>query len=421
MKVIISTGQGSLHLMQTAVSVKKKGIGIRVITGWVPGLFFTDARINWIAKLGGVKHDLARGLRKRKPPGLAAGDLKSCGFSEFFIQGLFKMSKYKFFSYSQSAVWGWKAFGKQSKKYIRDADIFHVRSGAGAGGAIAYAKRRGMKVLVDHSIAHPKEMQRQLEKANKKNNVTFNKYKKTSPDDIFWKLVLEDCMQADLLLVNSDYVKRSFMIEGFPAERIRVSHLGINSEFNRRKTDYIIKQSIKLVFTGGFVTRKGAGLIIEALEILKAKEINFSFTVIGSVTGEVFIPDWLKESSSIEMLGHIAQEEMLPVMLNSDIYIFPSYTEGCAQSVKEAMAIGLPIITTIQSGAPIVHGEDGWIIGDDDSTALAEAIEALAGDYELRKKIGNAAYQKIQADHSWEKYASRVVTVYQELVKGNFE
>lgn len=420
MKVIISTGQGSLHLMQTAVSVKKKGVAIRIITGWIPGRFFTDARINWLAKLGGIRHNLARGLEKRRPSALSVEDLKSCGFSEFFIQGLFRMSKYKFFSYSQSAVWGWKVFGKQSKRYIRDADIFHVRSGAGAGGAIACAKKKGMKVVVDHSIAHPKEMQKQLAKANKKNNVTFDKYRKTSPDDMFWKLVLEDCLQADMLLVNSDYVKSSFIAEGFPAERIRVSHLGVNAEFNDRKTDYIIKQTIRLVFTGGFVARKGAGLIMEALEILKAKDVHFSFSIIGSITGEVLIPDWMKESPLIKMHGHIAQEEMLPILISSDIYIFPSYTEGCAQSVKEAMAVGLPVITTRQSGAPIDHGDDGWIIEDDNSSALAEAIEVLARNYELRRKIGNGAYQKIQADHTWDKYATRVVSVYQELVKKNF-
>jgi len=415
-KVIISTGQGRLHLIQSAIALKRIGISVTLITGWIPSKIFPDNVIDRMGRFIGRKNSLAAGLRKRTPPEFEQSELKGCGYSEFYMQMLFKLTSFHFFSRSMAAVSGWKLFGRQSRNFIKNSQIFHVRSGAGQGGAIIKARKQGMKILVDHSIAHPFEMERQLAKAATNSLIVSDKFKIIYPNDNFWKLVLKDCLEADCLLVNSEYVKWSFINEGYPEEKIRIAQLGVNSEFNKSKTSYKRSDKLKLIFTGGFGSRKGASLIIDALTLLKADGFSFSFDVVGNVMADIAIPDWIKESKDFKFHGHLSQDKMLPILLDSDVYIFPTYVEGAAQSVKEAMSTGLSIITTRQSGAPIIHGENGLLIEDHNALALYSAIKLLIQDDNLLEAIGRNATKTIRNGHSWNRYAEVVRDVYCELL-----
>jgi glycosyltransferase involved in cell wall biosynthesis len=414
-RTIISTGPGRLHLFEAAISLKKIGMEVSIITGWIPGRLFSDKMLNFMGKFVGRAGNLAHGLRKRTPGELSKYEIKSCGASEFFTRGMMKLSSYHFIPYANSAVLGWKFFGLQSKKFIRNADIFHVRSGAGCAGAIEKAREQGMKIIVDHSIAHPKEMERQMNKIFKRTQFENNKYTETNPSDIFWELVLEDCMKADILMVNSDYVKWSFIQEGYLADRIKVVQLGVNSEFKNSKQEYNASDKIKLIFTGGFIERKGALILLDAIKILEDQKINFSLDVAGSL-GSIKIPDWVKESKNIVFHGHVSQLKLSELLIASDIYIFPTYTEGAAQSVKEAMSVGLPVITTRQSGSPIVHGENGWLVENDNAEALAGAILILSKDRKLQEKLGLEAAITIKEGHTWENFAKDVLKLYNEIL-----
>jgi len=354
-------------------------------------------------------------MRKRSPETLK-NNISGNWIAEFLVQGLFILSKLRLIPRSNSAVLGWKAFGWLSRPLIKNADIFHVRSGAGAGGAIEIAKQRGMKVVVDHSIAHPDELTKQLNKATKRELPTTDKFATINPQDDFWKLVLGDCMKADILLVNSEYVKWSFIAAGYPTQKIRVIPLGINPEFTAKKQRYTLQNdTIRLVFSGGFGSRKGAAIIFDALGQLRKKGIPFEFDIIGTIANGTVVPDWAK-STNIRFHGHLPQSEMLPILLNSDIYIFPTYAEGAAQSVKEAMAIGLPVITTRQSGAPITDQANGWLIEDDNPEALIEAIKKLSRNVQLREKLGTGAAKIIEEGHTWDQYGLAVTKLYEGLL-----
>ncbi|MCG2618075.1 glycosyltransferase [Terrimonas sp. NA20] len=415
MKVIFSTGHGRLHIVQSAVSVKKAGCNVVLITGWVPGKHISEKWINRFGRFLG-RSNLASGLKKRSPKELSPDEIRTCGSSEFVVQILFKLSAYRFFKRAVGAVLGWRLFGWQSKKYISNAEIFHVRSGAGRGGAIKKARQKGMKIVVDHSISHPKEMEKQLLKSAGKGGIKHNHYLGTWPSDKFWRSIVRDCEEADVLVVNSEYVKWSFVIEGYEADKIKVVPLGVSTEFGSGKLSYQTTNVIKLVFTGAFGSRKGASIIIEALEILEKKGVKYSFEVIGSVMGDIVIPDWVNESDSIKFYGHLPQSEMIPLLTQSDIYIFPTYSEGSAQSVKEAMALGLPVITTQQCGSPITHLKTGMLISDGDASQLAEAILQLREDKGLRESIGKQAALLIKGEHTWENYGEKMVEIYKNLL-----
>ena len=146
-----------------------------------------------------------------------------------------------------------RLFGFLSKKYINDVDVLHVRSGSGFS-AIKKARNKGVKVIVDHSIAHPGYMDRQLKGEFEKQGLKFG----LGMDSTFWRAVIEDCKYADILLVNSQFVRKTFVEFGYDEKKIAVVTQGVRDDFFSLKKDYSKGDKIKILFTGSFGFRKAA-------------------------------------------------------------------------------------------------------------------------------------------------------------------
>ena len=407
MKVIISTGPGRLHLIDSAKAIKNTGVKVKVLTGWVPSPYLPDAFLNFIGGFVG-RSNLAYGLRKRSPKELSKDELFGNAIAEFILQLLVILSKLRLMAKSQAVLRGWRIYGRSTKKHIRDSDIFHVRSGAGFG-AVEKAKKKGMVVLVDHSAAHPLEIYNQLLKIYKPNAVPVK------PGRGLWKLVMDDCVAADYLLVNSDYVKKSFIQHGFKKESIFVIPLGIRKDFFSLKSNYEMKRKFKFLYTGVLNKWKGIDLIIETAELLYAKNISFEFHLIGSISRELTVPGNLVEAGFIKLHGHVPQDKLKSFLKDSDIYVFPSYCEGSSQALKEAMSAGMPVIATEQSGAPIIDGVNGLIIEDDSSASIYEVLIRLIEDESLREMIGLNAASTIKNEHTWDIYGKNVDLLYKNI------
>ncbi len=145
--------------------------------------------------------------------------------------------------------------------------------------------------------------------------------------------------------------------------------------------------------------------------------IDFELHIIGSVIEDIILPAWFTKKTNVFLHGFIPQDYLKDYLINSDIYIFPSYSEGAAQSVKEAMAVGLPVITTYQSGAPIINNINGVLIPDNSSKELFDSILSLSNNFEKRKLIGTNASQTISSNHNWSTYAKNVIKVYNKLLE----
>jgi glycosyltransferase involved in cell wall biosynthesis len=407
-KVILSTGIGPLHLIKSAIFLLKL-VDIKLIQSWIPkntnSLF-----VQFLSKVVGHKH-LSTGLKKRSPIELE-GRNYSCATPDFLLWGLKIVSKKTGFPKDTSvAGWAWNLYGKESRKYIKDAHVFHVRSGAGQGGAIKKAKKEGMKVVVDHSIAHPKYMDKHLAVEYKKNNAIFN----LGMDAPLFQNTHTDAIMADVVLVNSFFVKQTFIEEGFSEDKIKVAYLGVREDFIGLKKNYVAKGKIKLLFTGGFGFRKGAEYLLQALQFLEKEGVDFEMKVVGTYAQAKPLIDKYP-LNSIEYVGFIPQDELKSYLSESDIYVFPSLCEGCASSGMEAMAAGLPVIATAESGFPIEHGIDGLIIPSKNKQAIVEAILQLIASSSLRAQLGKKASSKIADSYGWDDYANKVYKIYKNML-----
>ena len=164
-KVILSTF-GPLHLIKSAEYLSPL-VDIRVVQGWLP-TWWNKWFLAIVSKI--VGRNLFKAFERRTPKCLE-GKNRSIALAEFYLWAckIFKLQSPMKSSYNAAMIYGWL-----SKHYLKDADILHVRSGSGFGGAIEKAKSNGMKVVIDHSIAHPVYMDKQLRDEYKKNGALFN-------------------------------------------------------------------------------------------------------------------------------------------------------------------------------------------------------------------------------------------------------
>ena len=416
---ILSSGYGRLHLAQSADWLGKTGVNVKLVCGWVP-----KNPDGWLVRLCSklVGRNLSAGMRKRSITLENGGSVLSCAWVDFLCNAMFVLEGKLFHGrfHGEAAALAWKIFGWQSKRHIRKFRengnvVFHVRSGAGHGGAIEFAKKLGIPVVVDHSIAHPAYMEKHLRPEYEKYGAIFD-LGTSSP---FWRLVAEDCEWADVLLVNSFFVRDTFIEQGYPADKIKVAYLGTRPDFFELRKRQAAEDGIfRLLFTGGFGFRKGAEYILEALKILKEKaKYPFTMDVVGDYgSAKEIIAKYEQYNLPITFHGPIPQDDLKQYLSKSDIYVFPSLAEGCACSGMEAMGAGLCVVATHEAGFPIEDGINGCNVPGKNAEAVANRILKLMASPAEIDRMGKAAAELIRTKYTWEQYAANVKNIYEELL-----
>jgi len=410
-KTVLSTGPGRLHFVALACALQDAGEDIRMITGWIPGPV-GERLADLVGPLVG-RPDLAKRLRPRRADGrIARNRMHTMPFAEGLASVGYRLWGLGVLPHGPTMRLAWQNFGRASRRYLRDADIFHVRSAAGQGGAISAARRRGMKVVVDQSIAHPAFIDRALAP----DYANLGETQWLSMRDGFCRLMVEDCEQADCVLVNSDFVKETFVAEGFPPEKIRVEYLGVRPDFFGLKKDWAIRGPVKILFTGGFGVRKGALHFLAALHLLQRRGLPYEATVVGSVEKLSKMPAANPLPANLRFVPRVPQDELKQFLASHDLYVFPTLAEGCANSAMEALAAGIPVITTRECGLPARHDQHAWLIPSRDPEAICDAVDMLVEDEQRRERLGRAAIEFMENTYRWERFGSQVMRLHESLL-----
>ena len=445
MTSILSSGYGRLHLAQSADWLAKVGVSVKLICGWVP-----RNPDGWLVRLCSkiIGRNLTPGMKKRAITLQNGGEVFPCAWADFLCQGLFWLDRTVFHGtkHDPAAEFAWKVFGWQTKRYIRRFArqgnvIFHVRSGAGQWGAIQEAKKRGMRILVDHSALHPEQTELNLKEECERWNIPIP----IAPHTGVWKNVMRDCSEADILMVNANHIRDSFIERGYDSAKIRVVYLGVRDDFRdvtiRRLESGKKNEVLRVLFTGNFSILKGAEYLLESLKILNGRHVKVHYDVVGLDSAPKallrkysdFIFDRAESidhvgdseqstcsprlQSSVTFHGPVPQDDLKEFLAKSDIYLFPSLADGCAQSGMEALTAGMPVVTTYQSGLPVTDGETGCVVPMKDAEAIADKIEWLIVHPEERERLGRNAAKMMRENYTWEKYAENVEKIYEELLE----
>lgn len=212
-----------------------------------------------------------------------------------------------------------------------------------------------------------------------------------------------------MIVVLATPFRDQLLAMGFPPERVRVDSAmfdgGIFDGLARRPGSHTT-----LVFTARLVRQKGIWELLEAYGDLRRRHPDLALVILGS--GPELEP--LRRAVSerglaeVSLPGFVSDAEKAQALLDGDIFVFPTYHgEGCPASLLEAMAAGLPCITTAVGGIPDIfrEGENGAMLREVTPASITAAIEALLSDPAGRAAIG-ARNRRV----AWERYEARAVS-----------
>ncbi len=257
-------------------------------------------------------------------------------------------------------------------------------------------KNPNIKIIQDVPMAFPNVL-----KEIKDYDVLFKGEKLEIP-----KYVKNAIEYIDYYVAPSNFVKKSLINEGIDEEKIFVVPFGVDiGKFKPIGKDY--NGIFRVAFSGNVNNRKGIPYLIKAWKELNLKDAELN--IYGRVYPEVkkYLTD--AEKYHIKLHGFVSNiNEELP---KNHIYVFPSLLEGSAKSVYEALACGLPVITTENAGSVVEDGIDGFIIPIQDVKSLKEKILFFYNNREKIKEFGKRARKKAE-QYTWEDYGKRIVEIY---------
>jgi UDP-glucose:(heptosyl)LPS alpha-1,3-glucosyltransferase len=233
------------------------------------------------------------------------------------------------------------------------------------------------------------------------------------------------------IITNSQKVRRELHeYHGVPESDVTVIRNGVDQEqFSPTMRDRMRAEArsrlglhdgdaaILLVGTG--FRNKGVETLIRAAGLLaeSGRAGNTRVVIAGAGKTEPYqrIADDLGIGDSVIWTGRCAEMERLYAA--ADIYALPTLYDAFSNSTLEALACGLPVITTHSNGASeiLTDGVDAFIVGASDVSALAERLGALAEDAGLRERLGSAGREAI-APYTWERMARETIRVYESIL-----
>lgn len=190
----------------------------------------------------------------------------------------------------------------------------------------------------------------------------------------------------------------------------------INKIFNRSNIPYIVT-------TGRLEWIKGLDYLLKALQILKNKNVIFKYEIIGDGSLKAELMFSIKDlglENYVTLVGRLPNKEILHKLLNADIFVLSSHEEGISNAVLEAMSLTVPVISTNVGGMNevIESGHNGILVPSRNPVALAEAIELLIKDTDLRKQISENGRKTIENDFSIERQILTFEEYYKKVLNG---
>ncbi|QSR86416.1 glycosyltransferase family 4 protein [Candidatus Methylacidiphilum infernorum] len=293
-------------------------------------------------------------------------------------------------------------------KHWRKADLWHLLLHGTALKILQRAKNEGSLTLGEAVNAHPLVVFQILSEEEERLSLPRRQR--------LWKAaqrLLEELKEIDFLLVPSNWVKKSFIQEGFPEEKIQILHYGVN--VSRFKPSQSKDNVFRVICVAQITPRKGQVYLLEAWKKLKLPHAELCLA--GKID-PVMIPLLSRYNGLFRYLGYSSHEKVASFYQNASVYVLPTLEDGFAVSCLEAMASGLPVVTTDQNGASdvIKHGVNGFVVPIRSPEKIAYYLELLYTHPGLCREMGEKAAYDAQHCYNWESYARKLVKIYEEIM-----
>jgi glycosyltransferase involved in cell wall biosynthesis len=269
------------------------------------------------------------------------------------------------------------------------------------------ATRRVMEEVNSHVVYANRILREEYEKLGR--STPFQQ-------DYDYDLRLRTYEEADYILTPSEFVKRSFVEQGIPAEKLLKVNFGFrtfesNAAAEREQDD----NTFRVLYVGQINYRKGLRYALQAFA--KLKHPKKEFVIVGpetKITGleRTTIPD------HVTFTGTLKGDELMHEYRRATIFVLPSLEEGLSLVQGEALSFGLPLLITTNTGGDdlITDGVEGFIVPPADADALLERMQEMADRPELIAEMAERATAATERLGSWDKSGEKLAEELQRTL-----
>jgi glycosyltransferase involved in cell wall biosynthesis len=403
---------GTQHSPFTAKALEDAGL----LDLYLTGFYYVDTNptINFLMNFS-IK--LKRQLLRRRPVEISRNKVKNFPFFEFF------------------SVLVAKAFPKQQiEKQIKiGRQIRLIRNNCFAIYANRVLERRKPKVVIAYEglayniLRNSPDWQLKildhtsgtLAKANsiyREESQRNPEFASNFPQSFPKKMITERTVEmelADIILVSSDYMKKNIIELGIPSKKIRFLPYGVDlTRFSPKipsKKQAPLSLPLEIIYVGNLSQHKGIKYLIQSVKQFSEKQVRLT------LLGLNLIPTSIIDSlpPNIRILPNVPNHEVPQFLQNSELFVFPAIHEGSSRTIYEAMATGLPIITTPNSGSIVKDGKTGFIVSSGDVNMINSRIRYFLNNPMELKTMGKAARYDV-INYSWNKYGERLAQIIEK-------
>lgn len=300
-----------------------------------------------------------------------------------------------------------KTFDWWLGRVLTECDVLHCLSSFGTAG-LRKARRAGALTVCDRGSSHISYQDEILAEEFARWRMPYRPI-----DERIIERELTEYAESDLIVVPSTFAYRSFVEKGVPPQKLRLVPYGVSLEMFKPapKSDRVFR----VIYVGAMSLQKGLGYLLEAVAGLDLPD--FELTLIGSA-----LPEsrglFERHAGRFKHLGIIPKAELYKFYSQGSVFVLPSVQEGLALVQAQAMACGLPVIATTNTGGEdlFTDGVEGFIVPVRDPVSIREKILYLYENPAVRDEMARAALARVRSLGGWNAYGEKMVEIYREAL-----
>jgi glycosyltransferase involved in cell wall biosynthesis len=272
----------------------------------------------------------------------------------------------------------------------------------GAGlEVLRLARARGLRTVIEQTIA-PRAVEERLLREERE---SFPAWEAQAADPFLDNYAAREQAEwslADQILCGSEFVRQGVRDCGGPVERCAVVPYGVDvaTPAGQRRPR---GGPLRVLTVGAVGLRKGSPYVLRAAQALKGRAC---FRMVGPLA---LLPRALDElRAHVEVTGPVPRDALAGHYAWADVFLLPSICEGSATVTYDALAHGLPVMATPNTGSVVRDGREGYVVALRDAEALVVRLEALAADADLLLELSRRAFQRAR-EFSLRAYGDRLL------------
>jgi glycosyltransferase involved in cell wall biosynthesis len=260
------------------------------------------------------------------------------------------------------------------------------------------ARRVGTLTVLDQSVGHIRSAVAML---RDEDGAAGRRAAALAPDWLIARCSAE-ATEADFVLSPSAYVESTLLSHGVDMSRIVYMPFGVDTERFRPAGSRGGSGRFRMLFVGQVSRRKGIPYLLDAVADLEIAEAEL--VLVGGLEDARAVEPYARCFTHV---SHVPYAEVHRLFQQADVFVYPSLHEGSALAIYEALASGLPVVTTFNSGSVVRDGVEGFVVPVRDASAIREKLRVLHAQPELRRRMGQSARERAEG-FTWDAYGRRL-------------